>query len=76
MVTKHLSFEQQGALPSLPMCILGMVLKRYYAHKNVTLPKKELTHPGIQRNSIFCFTDYLVLFSITVPKPLTAEVGY
>jgi len=29
MVTKHLAFEQQGALPYLPMRILGMVPKRY-----------------------------------------------
>ena len=76
MVTKHLAFEQQGVSPSLPMCILGMMLERYYEHKHITLPKKVLTHPGIQKNSIFCFTDYLVLFLITVLKPLTAEAGY
>lgn len=76
MLTKHLLFEQQGALPFLPMHILGMVLKRYKEHKHITLPKKELTRPGMLRNSIFCLTNYLVLFSITVLQPLTAWVGY
>jgi hypothetical protein len=53
MLTKRHALGQQGALPPLPMCILGMMLKKYYKRKHTTLPKKGTYTPWYAEKEYF-----------------------